>query len=238
MSTNKRHTLLLLPGLHGTKELFAPLLRALPPWIDPISISYPLDHVSSYPDALDHILERVPIGEFTVLGDSYSGPLALLVARALPRQVRAVLLSATFVTNPLHPLLRWARVLAYGPIVSIAPVRLGAALMLTNGFSRSGALDLIVREVRTVRGRVLAARLRAAMRCDYRDVAAACAVPILYLRAGADRIVSERASRELLASNPAIQMHEVDAPHTLLLVNPREAADLITAFLERITHLE
>lgn len=222
--------LVLLPGLHGTDGLFRQLGRELPSWIEPITINYPLDRFPTYEEILPFILERLPDGQFAVLGDSYSGPLALEVARARADRVTAVILSVTFVTNPIRTLLRWVRWFAYTPFVRIAPMQL-VSLMLINGVEPRAIHRQIVREVRSVRSSVLAGRLRAAIDCDVRDDLAACSVPILYLKARNDRIIDARALETILSIEPTIEVVELDGPHALLLMCPAEGAREIARFL-------
>lgn len=96
-------TLLLLPGLDGTGVLFERFVEALPDDIDAHVLSYPGDHPMSYADLLGYIRDRLPAGKtrFAVLGESFSGPLALELALVEPR-VNAVILCASFVTKPVR----------------------------------------------------------------------------------------------------------------------------------------
>ena len=73
--------LLLLPGMDGTGRLFGPLLRALPPALSPVVVAYPVDQPYGYAELLPLVEAAAPAGaEFVVLGESFSGPLALLLA--------------------------------------------------------------------------------------------------------------------------------------------------------------
>ncbi|HEX2836088.1 MAG TPA: hypothetical protein VHW00_23995 [Thermoanaerobaculia bacterium] len=94
-------TLLLLPGLDGTGTLFGEFIAALPPHIAPVVIRYPTDEALSYEELLAFIEERLPEGTFAVLGESFSGPLAIELAAKSPR-VRAVILCASFVRSPVR----------------------------------------------------------------------------------------------------------------------------------------
>jgi pimeloyl-[acyl-carrier protein] methyl ester esterase len=225
--------LLLLPGLHGTEGLFPPLERELPSWIAPTTINYPLDRLHRYDDVLRFILERAPEGHFAVLGDSYSGPLALMVARALPERVTAVILSVTFVTNPMRPMLRWARLFAYTPFVRIAPLRLVVPILI-NGTSPRERFERVMREIRSVAPRVLAARLREAIDSDHRADLVACGAPILYIKAANDRIISGRTLRVMKEIKPTIESVELPGPHALLLMNPAPPAAVIASFLSGV----
>jgi pimeloyl-ACP methyl ester carboxylesterase len=75
-------TLVLLPGLDGTEIFLQPLLGALPDGVRPLVVTYPLAGPNRYADLLAVVREAVAgIGEFHVLGWSFSGPLALMLAK-------------------------------------------------------------------------------------------------------------------------------------------------------------
>lgn len=105
---DSRMSLLLLPGMDGTGRLFGPFLDLLPGWVAPGRISYPTDVPLAYPD-LEEIIERVlpSEGNFAILAESYSGPIAVRIAAKNPRGLRALILVGTFVTTPRRLTLAW-----------------------------------------------------------------------------------------------------------------------------------
>src|SRR5215470_15098884 len=82
-------TLILLPGLDGTEVFFRPLLAALPSWIRPVVVTYPTSGANGYADLLPLVESAVAdIEAFYVLGWSFSGPLALMLAAKEPQRTR------------------------------------------------------------------------------------------------------------------------------------------------------
>ena len=76
-------TLVLLPGLDGTEVFFRPLLAVLPTWIKPMVVTYPTSGANNYSHLLSvaqAAIEDSNSRTFYVLGWSFSGPLALMVA--------------------------------------------------------------------------------------------------------------------------------------------------------------
>lgn len=70
-----------MPGLDGSGVLFRPLLKRLPPEVVPQVITYPATTPLGYAELLPHVMAALPeSGAFVVLGESFSGPLALMVA--------------------------------------------------------------------------------------------------------------------------------------------------------------
>jgi hypothetical protein len=69
---------ILLPGFDGTGTLFAPFLRALPPGIEPVVVTYPADRNPSADELVGFVLKRLPESEpFVLIAESFSGPIAL-----------------------------------------------------------------------------------------------------------------------------------------------------------------
>src|SRR5262245_65942554 len=83
-------TLVLLPGLDGTDVFLRPLAAALPSTIRPLVVTYPTSGAEAS-DAVLEIVHRATHGlsSFYVLGLSFSGPLAVMLARQAPKGVHA-----------------------------------------------------------------------------------------------------------------------------------------------------
>jgi len=82
----RRLTLLLLPGMDGTGELFADFITLLPSWIEPCVVSYPRDRRLSYDQLLPILKSALPSDEpFVILAESFSTPLAVMFAAETPK---------------------------------------------------------------------------------------------------------------------------------------------------------
>ena len=74
-------TLVLLPGMDGTGQLFAPFLAALGPEFRTRVVSYPVDQPLGYAEL--ELLARAAIparGPYVILGESFSGPIASMIS--------------------------------------------------------------------------------------------------------------------------------------------------------------
>ena len=104
---NQRHKLVLMPGLDGTGKLFAPLIPLLEHHFDLTIVTYPdLDSFSDYIDCAQRQLPEAP--GFSLLAESFSGPVAMALMARQPDQVGASVLSSTFARSPLAALTRMA----------------------------------------------------------------------------------------------------------------------------------
>jgi len=211
--------------MDGTGILFEPLLRALPETIRPIVVSYPPDLPLGYDDLLPIVLDALPRDPFVLVGESFSGPLALRAAAARPAGLVGVVLVATFVTSPIP---RFVRPFLVAPLFDLAPYRL--ELTLLAGLDASPELARLLRKARAkVPGAVLAERVRAILDVDATDALRECAAPILYLRGTRDRLVGRSSLRAIRRARLDVESVSLDAPHLLLQTRPREASEAILA---------
>ena len=227
-----RVTLVLLPGMDGTAILFGPLLHELPDWIEPICVEYPAGKQNGYEDLLPAVLDivrRQP--NCHVLGWSFSGPLALRVARAEPQRVRSIILVATFVQRPVA-WLEFAGPLLIAPVV--ATVRTLRRLPIWFGRAPTDPLRRDKAKLwQRVRARTLAARARAIRGVDARDDLRACQQPLLYVASREDRVVPVHNAEQVarLYANAEIVM--VSGDHFALYSKAAAGAAVIAAFVRQ-----
>jgi pimeloyl-ACP methyl ester carboxylesterase len=177
--------------MDGTGLLFAPLVGALSAAVTPQVISYPPCEPLGYA-GLVPLVEAAAAdgGEFVVVGESFSGPLALMLAARRPPGLRGVALCASFVRSPLPLPALWGRIVRPW-VFRLRPFRLVSWVLL--GRHRRGELGRLLDEaIRSVSGATMAVRARAVAGVDVTAELRACPVPVLYLRASEDRVVRAR----------------------------------------------
>jgi pimeloyl-ACP methyl ester carboxylesterase len=224
-------SLLLLPGLDGTAILFGPLREALPPAFRVETVEYPPDAVDY--DALLPIVRAAcgRLDDCVVLGWSFSGPLAILLAAAPPPYLRGVVLAATFASSP-WPLGRWLAPLVRSPIAALAP--LGSRALGT----ASGELGARLRRDQRaawarLRPATLAGRVRSVLRVDVRQELAACRLPVLAFASERDLVVPGWNARRLQRLLPAIETAPLPGGHLALHTAAPLAAARLAAFAAR-----
>ena len=212
----------LLPGLHGTGQLFEPLLRVMPPEVRRQVIAYPTDRALGYGALLRLIEEQTRAwDEMVVVGESFSGALALRLAAAHPARVRAVVLCASFIF-PSVP-----RVLCYlGAPLALTPMPLpGVGIRcFLSGFRAPRELVRATRSaVWAVRTHVVSHRILQVSALNASEALRQCPAPILYLAGARDRLVGVRGVRRIQRIRPDVRVRTLDAPHLVLQVRPAEA---------------
>jgi pimeloyl-ACP methyl ester carboxylesterase len=226
-------TLVLLPGMDGTGDLFAPFLEALGGQFKTQVVRYPTDQELGYEELLALARRALPIDEpYIVLGESFSGPIAISLAAEAPPLLRGVVLCCTFARNPRPALEPLKSLLALVPFRWSPPAALSWALLGT--FGSAALREAIAGAVRRVEPKVLRARLRSVASVDVSSMLAAVRVPCLYLRASHDRLVPASASVHIQGVLPQVSVVQIDAPHCLLQAAPAEAARVVSPFVREV----
>lgn len=225
------HTLICLPGLDGSGLLFGPLLQALPAGIAARVLPYPGDRPLSYPQLAEHLAPALPQQPYYLLGESFGGPLAMLLAARSSDHLQGLILSCTFAQCP-HPLLtRLQATVDHWPLHNL-PIEMLERVVFGRRCPQSLRL-LLQQAMRRNTAGVLAARLRAVAGCDLRAELVQLTAPVLLLRARRDWLVPRAAGRRLQQMLKQPQVVELAAPHGLLQVQAPAAAAAIAAFCDQ-----
>ncbi len=224
-------TLLLLPGLDGTEVFFQPLIATLPTWVRPVVVTFPTAGANGYADLLPLAEAAVAdIDNFYILGWSFSGPLALMLAAKEPQRTRGVILSASFIRPPL-PILPWVRFAIGTPIVTLIRLARRTPGLIPGRWSEQFKRDKAATWGR-VPAEVLAARAQAILTVDARDALCACSAPILYIAGSHDRVVPHRNAEAIIREGSKTQIVIIKGSHLAMYTNPAAAATAITGFLQ------
>lgn len=226
--------IVLLPGLEGTGRLFARFLAAATGALDLRVVPYPTDRPLGYEELSDHVRAALPRrGRYVLLGESFSGPLALKLAGERPRGLAGLILAASFHRRPAP---RWLeRLRPLGRVFFAAPLPAHAVRLLLGGADSPPELVREVQDaVASVPWRVMLTRARAALDVDASDAVAACPVPLLVLSGREDRLLRRSIPAEIQALRADAEVRVLDAPHLVLQRLPSEAMAVVEGFARRV----
>ena len=211
--------LVLLPGLDGTGKLFAPFVAQLPDHVHYTIVRYPGDRPIPFMDLPDYIESRVPQDRpLVVLGESYSGPVAVLLAAQSALDIRGVILVATFARYPATWMRRLSRL---APLSFLLRLPIPDVLMQRYCFgpdinpSMMSQLREVIRENRP----------------NVTEFLSSVKVPCLYLQASMDRLVPASAVAAFKKGIPQLQVVQIDGPHFILQTRPQECYKAIQGIL-------
>jgi pimeloyl-[acyl-carrier protein] methyl ester esterase len=233
---NASPKLVLLPGLDGTGDFFAPLLGSLGESIRTRVVRYPVNGGFDYASCNDLARAALPTDEpYVLLGESFSGPIAIELAARAPKGLKGIILCASFARNP-RPRLGFIRPLLpyipfHGTETSIALSR----FLVLGRWITPAIRELHLRILMKVPATTLQARILAVADCDARQALGQVHVPILCLVPEHDRLIPRSATRVIQQHSPAARMVVLDAPHCLLQCVPHEAARQIGQFMQELS---
>lgn len=224
--------MVLLPGMDGTGQLFQPLIDHLDEGFDTRVISYPTDEALGY-EALERmVVSSLPPSEpYLLLGESFSGPIAISIAATRPPGLIGLVLCSTFAISPRPAITAlWPVAKALQP--RLAPMAMLDYLLLGR-FSSKTLRSALSSAIRPLSPAVFAARTKAIHTVNVLPKLKFVSVPILYLQALEDRLVPRSSAGLIQREVPGTRVVSVVAPHCLLQAAPGEAAAAIGAFAEQ-----
>lgn len=225
---------LLLPGMDGTGELLRDFAASMAPEFDADIVRYPVDVPLGYDALTAYVRERLPRDEpYLLVGESFSGPIAIRIAASRPEGLRGLVLCATFARAPRPhwwplPAAWLGRIGGVLPANRI-PTRLAAMAML-GAWSDAAWLARTREVLASLDPEVIRTRMRAGSSADETAALGQVTCPVLYLRGRHDLLVPRRSWEHVRATLPNATCVELDGPHFLLQAKADEAASAIKRF--------
>lgn len=227
--------LVLLPGMHGTGELFSGFMSMMTVAERIEALHYPTDASPSYGQLSGTVQLFVPASDpYFLLAESFSTPLAVQFAATKPPNLKGLILCAGFAASPLTGPRRFVASL-FAPLLFRLPISSIAMDHCLIGPGAPKSLQVAVQAaISSVRPNVLAARLRAVLSCDARQALSLVAVPLLYIRATRDKLVPQSCLDEIRRIKPEVCVAEIDGPHLILQREPKQSAEAVANFIQEI----
>jgi pimeloyl-[acyl-carrier protein] methyl ester esterase len=225
--------LVVLPGLDGTATMHGDFVDAVRPSFETVSvIAYPSDQILPYSELEALVRDSLPEGRFVLLGESFSGPIAISIAATQPRGLAGLVLSTSFARKPAPLLSGFAAFVAFAPVRTLPEWMLSYVLL--GPWRTPELMSSLQHTLEGVAPEVLRARVAAAMRIDVSSRVAEINLPILYLRATNDRLMPSAASREIASRAKNVSLVDIRGPHLLLQTAPQACAQAVAEFAARL----
>lgn len=215
----------LLPGMNGSGQLHDAFIAAMAPRFQVESVTYPADRFLDDRQLQAFVAERLRCdAPFLLIGESFSGPIAIRIAVSRPSGLAGLVLCATFAASPrpwlghLRPLL--ALPLPVPPARMLMPAMMGR--WTTQDWTRRAQAALAALPAAVAR-----ARLGEVLRVDATADLTHIRVPTLYLQASHDRLVPRRCRHEIHVRMPHARRARLRGSHFLLQHHPAGAARAI-----------
>lgn len=236
MGALDNQNLIFLPGLDGTGISFEPLAEALPRDVRVQIVRYPADRLLSFDQTVDWAAAQIRSDEASiVLAESFSGPVAVMLAASGRVKAKALILCATFARSPRPILLQLSK---YFPVAAMLEAPWPRSILkhiLEGGQASADTLLTLWQRIKPeVPAQVLIHRLDIIHRLDVRPGLARLTMPCLYIQATGDRTVPAAALADFTAAVPNLQVARIKGPHFILQARPRQSISAIESFM---THM-
>ena len=223
---------MLLPGLDGTGKLFNPFIKQFPDPRRVTVIPYPTDQYILFEQLVDYIVPLLPQDKpLVILGESYSGPVALSLASRSDINISRVILVATFAKYPTSLLKIASRLLPLSLLLRL-PIPDFVIRYYCFGSATSKTLSTLLRDaVKANKPDVLARRANDGSSIDVTGLLSGIKVPCLYIAASDDRLVPASAINHLRRHLPDLSVVTIQGAHFILQVQPKACFDAVNDFL-------
>jgi pimeloyl-[acyl-carrier protein] methyl ester esterase len=198
-------------------------------------VSYPCDHRLSFEQIVLLIKSALPADEaFAVFAESFSAPLAVSIAAYAPKNFKAVVICAGFVSPPCgNALATVAKIIA--PVLFSVRMPAGICRRFLVGKNAPNELvGSVQAAISRVSPDVLTHRFRSVLTWNRKEELSKVPVPLLYITGLEDKLVRENSYAEIKDLKADTQRVSIKAPHLVVQSNPRESAVAIVGFLGNI----
>ncbi|MFT4057638.1 MAG: alpha/beta hydrolase [Novosphingobium sp.] len=225
-------TLVILPGLDGTGTLLSDFVSDLEVGPSVIVIDYPTDTFMTYDDLAHYVGQRLPSDDFVLVGESFSGPLALKIAGGQPPGLRGVVLGASFarLDIPAKSLLSYVT----GTVSPKMLPMFALSFLLLGRWATSQNVKALRTAIEMVRPHVLSRRAQAALSVDLVAQGVMVDCPTLLLKARYDRLIPSAAAKIVAEVCSRLRVETIDGPHFLLQVSRTACASAIRNFCDEV----
>jgi len=225
---------ILLPGMDGTGELFSDFAKALAGTLETNVVQYPNNKILFYSELVSIVQTSTPASQpFVIIAESFSTPLAVQVAATKPSNLKALIICAGFITNPVQKIPRFICAFLAWILFHIPLPKFAIRYLLIGPKAPDSLLSAVREAISSVEPKVLSARIRAILACDARAELSQVDVPIIYIKAKQDRLVPNSCLDEILQIKPQTVVMVVDGPHLLFQRQPQRTAEVIIKFIQQ-----
>ncbi|MEE9328601.1 MAG: alpha/beta hydrolase [Parvularculaceae bacterium] len=212
--------------------MFSPLLPELSD--DKVQlISLPDTGEQDYATLSTYVAKRLPKVDHILIAQSFSGPIAAMIAAKDSPNLKAIVFVATFLSPPQKTLLKFSKLL---PITWMARFPFASQIHRFMFLGKRAPDDLVRLFQNTIasldpgllRKRIVAIE-------SLKILPKKVDIPVLYLQASADKLVPTSKVEEFKETFEKLEVLKIMGPHFLLQANPQGCAKEISKFISTIS---
>lgn len=217
----------MLPGLDGTGKLFTPLIKELDSSIMIQTINYYTQKKQTYDELVEYVLEKLPKDDFVLVAESFSGFIAYQIGLKKLKNLKHIILVATFLKNPNPLLLN----LLPGSFVFLLPIpKLIIKKFFLGSSSDDKTIDLFQKSVKSISNKLLDFRLKQIKTLNSANQK--LTIPTTYIQAKDDQLVLKNSLDDFKKVCDDLTIYQVEGKHFILQSNPKKCANIIESILQ------
>jgi pimeloyl-[acyl-carrier protein] methyl ester esterase len=231
---NQNTLLILLPGFPGTPDLMYPFENELNGCIRTHVIGFP-NRKMTYDDMIVYAEQKIPRDQpLVILGESYSGPVALALVNRNRHDIRGMILCSTFIKKPHSFIVGKTKYMPLTWMFSRPMPELVGRLLIGEWNMPIEFLRRLWASSMIIDGEVMAHRVRQLSKSDNFPEPQAPDLPVLIMEAADDRLLSPKNGNIMLRAIPHAVYKKIKGPHLLLQLRPKECAKTVLAFIDSL----
>ena len=213
--------IVLLPGLDGTGNLFKPILEELETSLKVKVIKYPNKKLS-YKELISYVVKKLPSKEFILLAESFSGYIAYEIALLKPKNLKHIILVATFLKNPRPLLIN----LIFSKYILLLPIpKFIIKRVFLSTFIPNKTIELFKSAIKSVSYEVLYFRIKQIKNLNPK--LQQIEIFATYIQATNDYLVTKNAIKQWQKVFRNLKIYKVNGGHLILQSNPTKCAKII-----------
>ncbi|VAW99672.1 hypothetical protein MNBD_GAMMA21-1682 [hydrothermal vent metagenome] len=219
--------LILLPGLDGSGQLFAEFIDSLAENISVTCISFSEQEQLAYPELADYVRSRLPTDEkYIILAESFSGPIACLLAQTNLKHLQAIIFVASFLKNPNRRLLWLTCLLPLTILLRFSP----PDFIIRKWMLGEKAGDEMLSKFKSILRRLPVKTIKFRLQEIYNLTLAEFTIglPVYYIKPLQDRLVMEDNYYDFEKRCSTIELFTLDGPHFILQSKAKECANYVS----------
>lgn len=221
-----------MPGFDGEASLRRDFLSALGRGNEVAAVSYANRPLGTLDEYRVHAMSQVPVDWKPVLvAESFSGLVAARWA-SIDSRVRALVLCGSFARNPMGPAAELGA--SWPELVKLGPSLMNPAVQLSSDPARRRWSAELARTVASLRGDVVAERLRLIAAEDVGALLLAMTLPVVLVQFEEDLVIRAPARAHLESVCPGSHVVRIAGPHFALETRPTECAEAISRALAAV----
>ena len=226
--------LIMLPGFPGTPDLLYPFEKKLSGKIKTKVIGFP-NKKMTFDEMNHHVGQKIPVDEpVVILGESYSGPVALSLANQNSFDIRGLILCATFIVKPHSFVIDKTKFMPLRWMFSRPMPELVGRLLIGEWDMPIEFLRKLWASSMKINGMVMAHRVRQLLKPENFPEPKQPKCPVLVLEATNDRLLSKKNVEKIRRIIPKAKYEKIEGPHWLLQLRPEESSDSVLGFISSL----